>query len=73
MRGNGVHDDSTHGLIILEVQGDKPVIMKWAGPHDLSLSCESCTQQEVDFEAIKCSDILIRYAGGLAIKRDVGE
>src|SRR5579883_2760695 len=39
IRANGVPDDSTHGVIVLGINGDHPVEMKWIGPHNLSLSC----------------------------------
>jgi hypothetical protein len=58
---NGVPDNSTDGLIVLGIIGDQPVEMKWIDPHNLALSCQQCTPQDVDFEVVKSGDITISY------------
>lgn len=65
IRANHVPDDATHGLIVLGLNGDQPVEMKWNGPHSLSISCQPCTPQDVNFEAIKSGDVTISYDKGL--------
>jgi hypothetical protein len=64
---NEVPDNSTHGQIVLGLYGDKSVGMQWKGPHELYLSCASCKPEEVDFEAVKSSEITIRYSDGLDV------
>jgi hypothetical protein len=68
VRANGVRDDSTHGLIVLGIVGDKPVEMKWIGPHNLALSCQPCTPQDVNFEVVKSGDITISYSDNLSVR-----
>jgi hypothetical protein len=68
VRANGVPDDSTHGLIVLGIIGDKPVEMKWIGPHSLALSCQPCTPQDVNFEVVKSGDITISYSDSLVVR-----
>jgi hypothetical protein len=65
---NGVPDNSTHGLIVLGVIGDRPVQMKWTDPHNLFLSCLPCTPQDVNFEAVKTGDLTISYGDGLYVR-----
>lgn len=68
VRANGVPDNSTHGMIVLGIIGDKPVEMKWIGPHHLALSCQPCTPQDVNFEVVKSGDITISYSDSLDVR-----
>ncbi len=68
VRANGVPDDSTHGLIVFGVNGNKPVEMKWIGPHNLALSCQPCISQDVNLEVVKSVDITISYSDGLRVR-----
>ncbi len=64
----GVPDNSTHGTIVLGVSGDRPVEMKWTGPHNLALSCQRCTPQEVNFEVVRTGDVTISYGDSLSVR-----
>ncbi|HUA17851.1 MAG TPA: hypothetical protein VMB25_03840, partial [Bryobacteraceae bacterium] len=68
VKANGVPDDATHGAIVLEITGDWPVEMKWADPRSLSVSCQECTPQNVNFEAVKAGDVTITYDKGLTVQ-----
>jgi hypothetical protein len=68
VRANGVPDDSSHGLIVLGITGDKPVEMKWIGPHNLALSCQSCIPQDVNFEVVKSGDVIISYSDSVSVR-----
>lgn len=68
VRANGVPDDSTHGLIVLGVNGDHPIEIIWSGPRSLSISCQQCTPQDVNFEAVKSGDVTISYDNGLNVR-----
>jgi len=63
----GVPDNSTHGTIVLGVTGDKPVEMKWIGPHNLALSCPPCNPQEVNFEVVRTGEVTISYSENLSV------
>ena len=68
VRSNNVPGNETHGLVVLGLYGDKPVEMTWTGPHDLALSCSSCTPQDVNDEKVKAGDVVITYSGNLRIQ-----
>ena len=65
---NGVPDNATHGTIVLGIKGDWPVEMNWTSPQSLSLSCQRCSPQDVDFQAVKSGDVEITYDKGLAVR-----
>ena len=67
VRPNGVPDNDTHGQIELGLIGDKGVEMKWIGPRNLSLTCATCTRQDITFEVVKSGDIVITYGDNLSI------
>jgi hypothetical protein len=67
LRLKNVPDNDTHGQIVFAVTWNKPVEMKWAGTHELAISCTSCTTKDVDFEAVKSGDIVITYDENLRI------
>ena len=67
VRLTSVPDNDTHGLIVLDVTGDKPVEMKWIGPHSLALSCASCVPQDVNDETVKAGQIAITYSDNLRV------
>ena len=61
IRLTSVPDNDTHGLIVLGIDGDKAVEMKWIDPHHLALSCGSCSPQDINFQVVKTGDIAITY------------
>ena len=65
VRLTSVPDNDTHGEIVLDVAGDKPVEMMWISPHHLSLSCSSCVPQDVTDETVKAGEIAITYSDNL--------
>ncbi len=68
VRANGVSDDATHGLIVLGINGDQLIEVRWDGPHSLSLSCQSCAPQRRQFEVVKSGAITISYDKGLNVR-----
>ena len=68
VRAKGVPDDSTQGLIVLGVTGDKLIEMRWTGPYNLVLSCQPCAPQDVNFEAVRAGDITISYGETFRIR-----
>jgi hypothetical protein len=67
VRLKNVPDNDTHGLIVLDVTWNRPVEMRWIGPHNLAVSCASCTVQDVDFEVVKSGDVVITYGDNLRV------
>jgi len=66
VRLTSVPDNDTHGVIVLGVNGDKPIQLKWPDAHHLSLACESCKSEDVNFEATKTGDVVIEFDPHLA-------
>ena len=67
VRLNSVPDNDTHGLIVLGVDGNKPVEMEWLGLHHLALSCSACKPEDVNDEVVKAGHIIITYSDNLRI------
>ena len=61
VRLSSVLDTDTHGLIVLGVNGNKAVEMKWIDARHLLLSCASCNPDEVNFESVKTGDVNVSY------------
>lgn len=68
VRSNRVPDNDTHGLVVFQVVGDRPIEIKWLSAHNLAISCASCTSQDVSFEVVKSDDLIISYSNNLAIR-----
>ena len=65
IRLNGVPDNDTHGLIVLGLDGSKPIEMNWLDSKHLGISCPSCKSTDVNFEVVKTGDITIIYGDNL--------
>jgi hypothetical protein len=68
VRLTSVPDNDTHGVIVLGVDGDRHIQMKWKDSHHLSLACETCKAADVNFEATKAGEVIIDFDPHLAIK-----
>lgn len=68
LRASGVPDSDTHGLIILQVNGNQSIQMKWIGVHQLEVSCATCTQEDVSFEVVKSDNPVIKYDDNLLVR-----
>jgi predicted GNAT superfamily acetyltransferase len=63
VRPNGVRDDDTDGAVVLGLDGNHAVALKWIDAHNLAISCQDCPPQDVAFEVLKRGDITITYDG----------
>jgi len=63
-----VPDNDTHGLVVLGVDGNKPIEMKWLGDRNLALNCSSCKPQDVNFQAVKAGGLVITYGASLKVE-----
>ena len=68
VRLTGVPDNETHGVIVLGISGDKPIQLKWIDAHHLSLACESCKAEDVNFEATKTGDVIVGFDPHLSVQ-----
>jgi hypothetical protein len=58
----------THREIVLGLNGQYVVDMKWTGPQDLFLSCSQCSLKNVNFEAVRAGDTTITYDKNLDVR-----
>src|SRR5579862_987147 len=65
---NGVPDNDTHGEIVLGLNGQYIVDMKWTGPQDLFLSCSQCSPKNVNLETVRAGDTTITYDKNLDVR-----
>lgn len=68
LRLKSVPDNDTHGVIVFAAQGDKTIETKWNSARSLLISCDSCTQNDVNFEVVKSGDVVVRYGSGLDVR-----